>query len=210
MIVALEEAKYKLVSMRPVLKELGSALRVDELRAKADELEKETLEPDFWSNQERSSKILQTIKQSKDTVAEYEALCARLEDAITLAEMAIEENDESSVPEVQAELEEIMKQEEHERTSILLSGEYDHNNAIVSFHPGAGGTEAQDWALMLYRMITRWAEQNGYKVKLTDWLDGEEAGIKSATIFVEGPNAYGYLKSENGVHRLVRVSLASV
>ena len=206
MIVALEEAKYKLVSMRPVLKELGSALRVDELRAKADELEKETLEPDFWSNQERSSKILQTIKQSKDTVAEYEALCARLEDAITLAEMAIEENDESSVPEVQAELEEIMKQEEHERTSILLSGEYDHNNAIVSFHPGAGGTEAQDWALMLYRMITRWAEQNGYKVKLTDWLDGEEAGIKSATIFVEGPNAYGYLKSENGVHRLVRVS----
>ena len=206
MIVALEEAKYKLVSMRPVLKELGSALRVDELRQKAEELEKETLEPDFWGNQERSSKILQTIKQSKDTVAEYEALCARLEDAITLAEMAIEENDEGSVPEVQAELEAIMKQEEHERTSILLSGEYDHNNAIVSFHPGAGGTEAQDWALMLYRMITRWAEQNGYKVKLTDWLDGEEAGIKSATIFVEGPNAYGYLKSENGVHRLVRVS----
>lgn len=206
MIVALEEAKYKLVSIRPVLKELGSALRVDELRKKAEELEKETLEPDFWGNQERSSKVLQTIKQSKDTVAEYEALCAKLEDAITLAEMAIEENDEGSVPEVQAELEEIMKQEEHERTSILLSGEYDHNNAIVSFHPGAGGTEAQDWALMLYRMITRWAEQNGYKVKLTDWLDGEEAGIKSATIFVEGPNAYGYLKSENGVHRLVRVS----
>lgn len=192
--------------MRPVLEELGSALRIEELRERAAELEKQTLEPDFWNNQENSSKVLQTIKQSKDTVADYEALCARLEDAIALAEIAIEENDESVVPEVEAELAEISAAEEKERISILLSGEYDHNNAILSFHPGAGGTEAQDWALMLYRMITRWAERNGFKVKLTDWLDGDEAGIKSATIFVEGPNAYGYLKSENGVHRLVRVS----
>lgn len=206
MIVALEEAKYKLTGLRPVLKELGSALRVDELREKAAELEKQTLEPDFWNNQENSSKVLQTIKQSKDTVADYEALCARLEDAIALAEIAIEENDESVVSEVEQELAEITATEEKERISILLSGEYDKNNAIISFHPGAGGTEAQDWALMLYRMITRWCERNGFKVKLTDWLDGDEAGIKSATIFVEGINAYGYLKSENGVHRLVRVS----
>ena len=206
MIVALEEAKYKLTGMRPVLKELGSALRVDELRTKAAELEKQTMEPDFWNDQDNSSKVLQTIKQAKDTVADYEALCARLEDAIALAELAIEENDESCVPEVEEELAAIMAAEEKERISILLSGEYDRNNAILSFHPGAGGTEAQDWALMLYRMITRWAERSGFKVKTTDWLDGDGAGIKSATIMVEGINAYGYLKSENGVHRLVRVS----
>ena len=206
MIVALEEAKYKLTGMRPVLKELGSALRVEELRVKAAELEKQTMEPDFWNDQDNSSKVLQTIKQAKDTVADYEALCARLEDAIALAELAIEENDESCVPEVEEELAAIMAAEEKERISILLSGEYDRNNAILSFHPGAGGTEAQDWALMLYRMITRWAERSGFKVKTTDWLDGDGAGIKSATIMVEGINAYGYLKSENGVHRLVRVS----
>ena len=206
MIVALEEAKYKLTGMRPVVAELGNALRIEELKVKIEELEAQTLDPDFWSNQENSSKVLQAIKQAKDTVANYDSLCARLEDAIALAELAIEENDESCVEEVESELAAITAEEEKERISILLSGEYDRNNAIISFHPGAGGTEAQDWASMLYRMITRWAERNGFKVKLTDWLDGEEAGIKSATIMVEGVNAYGYLKSENGVHRLVRVS----
>ena len=120
--------------------------------------------------------------------------------------MAIEENDESVVDEVVAEVAAIKKEEERQRIEILLSGEYDRNNAILSFHPGAGGTEAQDWALMLYRMYTRWGEKHGYNVKLIDWLDGEEAGLKSATIMIEGINAYGYLKSENGVHRLVRVS----
>ena len=205
-IVALEEAKYKLLGMRANIKELGSALRIDELKAMAEELDKQTLEADFWNNQENSSKVLQKIKQTKDTVEEYEKLAARLEDAITLAEMAIEENDESYTPEVESELEAIVKQEESKRIEILLSGEYDKNNAIVSFHPGAGGTEAQDWAQMLYRMITRWAERKGFKYKLLDWLDGDAAGIKSATIMVEGLNAYGYLKSENGVHRLVRVS----
>ena len=120
--------------------------------------------------------------------------------------MAIEENDEGSVDEVQNELNEISKAAESKRIEVLLSGEYDKNNAIVSFHPGAGGTEAQDWAQMLYRMITRWAEKHNFKYKLIDWLDGDAAGIKSATIMVEGLNAYGYLKSENGVHRLVRVS----
>ncbi len=206
MIVALEDAKYKLISLREGISDLGSALRIDELKTLAEELDKQTLDPDFWSNQENSSKVLQKIKQTKYTIDEYEKLCARLEDAITLAEMAIEENDESYVEEVQSELDGIMKQEEEKRIEILLSGEYDRNNAIVSFHPGAGGTEAQDWAQMLYRMITRWAERHNYKYKLVDWLDGEEAGLKSATIIVEGINAYGYLKSENGVHRLVRVS----
>ena len=206
MIIALEDAKYKLIGMRAELKELGSALRIDELKVTAEELDKQTLDPDFWSDQENSSKVLQKLKQTKDTIEDYDALCSRLEDAITLAEMAIEENDEAYVEEVQSELDAIVKAEEEKRIEILLSGEYDKNNAIVSFHPGAGGTEAQDWAQMLYRMITRWAERHNYKYKLLDWLDGDAAGIKSATIMVEGLNAYGYLKAENGVHRLVRVS----
>ncbi len=206
MIIALEDAKYKLLALRDDIRELGSALRIDELRGSVAELEAQTLDADFWNNQENSSRVLQTIKQTKDKIESYDALHDRLEDAIALAEMAIEENDEGSVPEVQAELDAIVREKESRRIEILLSGEYDKNNAIISFHPGAGGTEAQDWAQMLYRMITRWAERHKYNVKLTDWLDGEEAGLKSATIMVEGINAYGYLKSEHGVHRLVRVS----
>ncbi len=205
LIIALEEAKHELVGMRPEIKELGAALRVEALAAKVEELEQETLAPDFWGKAD-SSKILQTIKQYKDTVEGYHALVARLEDAIALAEMAIEENDEGSLDEVQAELAAIKDEAEHKRIEVLMCGEYDNSTAIISFHPGAGGTEAQDWCQMLYRMITRWAERNNFKVKLLDWQDGDEAGLKAATIMVEGPNAYGYLKSENGVHRLVRVS----
>jgi len=206
LIIALEEAKYQLIGLREDVTELGSALRIDELRTLAEQLDAETLDPNFWGNQENSSKVLQKLKQTKDTIEDYEALASRLEDAIALAEMAIEENEEAYVEEVESELAEIRKAAEAKRIEILLSGEYDKNNAIVSFHPGAGGTEAQDWAQMLYRMITRWAERRGYKYKLLDWLDGDAAGIKSATIMVEGLNAYGYLKAENGVHRLVRVS----
>ena len=206
MIIALEEAKYNLIKLREDVKELGSALRIEEKRETVATLEEQTLAPDFWNNQENSSKVLQTIKQTKDTIEGYDDLVNRLEDAIALAEMAIEENDESCVEEVEGELRDISTAIEKKRIEVLLSGEYDKNNAIVSFHPGAGGTEAQDWAQMLYRMITRWAERNNYKVKLMDWLDGDGAGIKSATIMVEGLNAYGFLKAENGVHRLVRVS----
>ena len=206
MIIALEEAKLALQKMREDLKELGEALRIEEKRVTVETLEKQTLEADFWADQENSSKVLQTIKQTKDTIAGYDELETRLEDAIVLAEMAIEENDEGSLPEVESEKADIAASIERKSMEVLLSGEYDKNNAIVSFHPGAGGTEAQDWAQMLYRMITRWAERSGYKVKLMDWLDGDGAGIKSATIMVEGLNAYGYLKAENGVHRLVRVS----
>ncbi len=206
MIIALEEAKYKLLALREDIEELGSALRIDELKSSVAELEALTLEQDFWSNQENSSKILQSIKQKKDSIEGYETLASRLEDAIVLAEMAIEENDEASLPELEEEVREISAGAAEKKIEVLLSGEYDRNNAIVSFHPGAGGTEAQDWAQMLYRMITRWAERHKYKVKLTDWLDGEEAGLKSATIVVEGTNAYGYLRSEHGIHRLVRVS----
>ncbi len=206
MIIALEEAKYKLENFRKDIAELGSALRIDELRAKADELDKITSDPEFWNNQENSGKVLKDVKRIKEKINKYEALAAKLEDTITLAELAIEENDESLIDEVEADVRAIEEDEEKQRIEILLSGEYDQNNAIVSFHPGAGGTEAQDWAQMLYRMYTRWGERHGYNVKLLDWLDGEEAGLKSATILIEGENAYGYLKGENGVHRLVRVS----
>jgi len=206
LIIALEEAKYKLENFRANIRELGSALRIEELRAKAEELDAITADPDFWNNQETSGKILKEAKNLKDKIADYENLEAKLEDTITLAELAIEENDESLIDEVEQAAREIEEEEEKQRLELLLSGEYDRNNAIVSFHPGAGGTEAQDWAQMLYRMYTRWGERHGYTVKLIDWLDGEGAGIKSATIMIEGVNAYGYLKGENGVHRLVRIS----
>ena len=206
MIVALEEAKRRLIDMREILSELANQLRIDEAREMAADLERETMVQDFWNDAEKSSRKLQQIKQLKTKVESYEELVARLEDTYTLCEMAIEENDDSSVDEVVQETEAIENEAEKKRIEVLLSGPYDRNNAIVSFHPGAGGTEAQDWASMLYRLYTRWGEKHGFNVKLLDWLDGDEAGIKSATIMVEGENAYGYLKSENGVHRLVRIS----
>ena len=206
MIVALEEAKRRLVALFDVVEELGNQLRIEEAKEKCAELERETLVQDFWNDAEKSSKKLQEIKQLKDKYESYEALMAKLEDTFTLCEMAIEANDEDSVEEVVSETDYIEAEAEKKRIEVLLSGPYDKNNAIVSFHPGAGGTEAQDWASMLYRMYSRWGEAHGFNVKLIDWLDGDEAGLKSATLMFEGINAYGYLKSENGVHRLVRVS----
>ena len=206
MIIALEEAKRRLVALEDVVKELGNQLRIDEAAERASDLERETMVQDFWNDAEKSSQKLREIKQLKDKVDSYRELVSKLEDTYTLCEMAIEENDEGSVEEVVSETDFIEAEAERKRIEVLLSGQYDKNNAIVSFHPGAGGTEAQDWASMLYRLYTRWGEKHGFNVKLVDWLDGDEAGIKSATIMVEGINAYGYLKSENGVHRLVRVS----
>ena len=206
MIVALEEAKRKLIELQDVLAELGSQLRIEEARERYTDLERETLVQDFWNDADKSSKKLQEIKQLKDKYESYEALVAKLDDTFTLCEMAIEAGDEDSVEEVVSDTDYIEAEAERKRIEVLLSGPYDRNNAIVSFHPGAGGTEAQDWASMLYRMYSRWGEKRGFNVKLIDWLDGDEAGLKSATLMFEGLNAYGYLKSENGVHRLVRVS----
>ena len=206
MIVALEEAKRRLTALEDVLVELGNQLRIEEAKEKAAELERETMVQDFWNDAEKSSKKLREIKQLKDKVESYEALVAKLEDTLVLCEMAIEANDEETAEEVVSETDFIEEEAERKRIEVLLSGQYDKNNAILSFHPGAGGTEAQDWAQMLYRMYTRWGESHGYNVKLVDWLEGDEAGIKSATLIIEGMNAYGFLKSEHGVHRLVRVS----
>ncbi len=206
MIVALEEAKRRLLELADVVSDLKHAIRYDDLLEKTKEMEASTLADNFWGDAEKSSRILQTIKQMKDKCEAYDKLLSTLEDTLTLAEMAIEENDEGSVDEVLTELRFVEEESERMRLETLLTGEYDKNNAILSFHPGAGGTEAQDWAQILYRMYTRWGEKHGFTVKLIDWLDGDEAGLKSATVTIEGENAYGYLKSENGVHRLVRVS----
>ena len=206
MIIQLEEAKRTLEDFRENIVDLGAALKIDKLKNDIVELEAKTQESNFWSDQENSGKVLQNIRALKDKVENYEKLVRQYEDTLTLIEIAIEENDEGVTAEVESEVKDILKKEGEQRIATLLCGEYDNSNAILSFHPGAGGTEAQDWAQMLYRMYVRWGERHGYTVKHIDWLDGDEAGLKSATMMIEGPMAYGYLKSENGVHRLVRIS----
>jgi len=206
LIIQLDEAKSKLIQLREDVKELASAIKLDKLKSDVADLEAKTSNPAFWNSQEESGKTLQQIKYINDKISAYQNLSKKLEDTYDLVIMSIEENDESFVEEILEDIKSIETEKERQRIEVLLAGEYDKNNAILSFHPGAGGTEAQDWALMLYRMYTRWAEKHGYTVKLVDWLDGEEAGLKSATVIIEGLNAYGYMKSENGVHRLVRVS----
>ena len=162
--------------------------------------------PGFWDNPDRSNKLMKELKNLKDTCQTYYDLETQYEDILTLIEMGYEENDESLIPETQAELDSFIATFEEMRISTLLSGEYDKNNAILKLNAGAGGTESCDWCGMLYRMYTRWAEKKGFAVEVLDYLDGDEAGIKSVTFQVNGENAYGYLKSEKGVHRLVRIS----
>ena len=162
--------------------------------------------PNFWDDPERSQGMMKELKSLKDDMQTYQNLISQKEDMETLIEMGYEENDDSVIPEIEEMLEEFKKDFENIRVKTLLSGEYDKNDAIVTLHAGAGGTESCDWAGMLYRMYTRWAERKGYAVEVLDYLDGDEAGIKSVTFEVRGENAYGYLKSEKGVHRLVRIS----
>lgn len=162
--------------------------------------------PGYWDNPERSQQGMITLKSLKDEVETYEGLRTSYEDIETLLEMGYEEEDESLIPEVQAEMDDFIQRFENLRIKTLLSGEYDRDNAILKLNAGAGGTESCDWASMLYRMYTRWAERHGFTVEVLDYLDGDEAGIKSVTFQINGENAYGYLKSEKGVHRLVRIS----
>lgn len=162
--------------------------------------------PDFWNDPEVSQNKMKEVKSLKDDVATYAALSAQYDDIETMIEMGYEENDLELIPEIDQMMKEFVQTYEDIRMKTLLSGEYDRNNAIVSLHAGAGGTESCDWAAMLYRMYTRWADKKGFSVEVLDSLDGEEAGIKSITFQVNGENAYGYLKSEKGVHRLVRIS----
>ena len=173
---------------------------------RVEELDKTMEEPGFWDNPEKSTAIVQESKHLKDVIERYEKLCADREDMLMLIEIAEEENDTDMVPEVQESYDEFCSEYEAIRIETLLCGEYDKDNAILTLHAGAGGTESQDWASMLMRMYQRWAENNGYKISIANYQEGDEAGIKTVTFNIEGDYAYGYLKSENGVHRLVRVS----
>lgn len=171
-----------------------------------EELEQKASEPDFWNDIENSQKVLQRIKNLKTKVERFQRLASEWEDLVVLCEIGLEEKDGSILPDVQEGFHRFKKDFEKLKLETLLNGPYDKNNAILTLHAGAGGTEACDWAEMLLRMYTRWAAEKGYQVKTLDFLAGDEAGIKSVTIHVEGENAYGYLKSEKGVHRLVRIS----
>lgn len=174
--------------------------------ARLKELENMTNQTDFWSDSGKSSVVLKEIKILKDKLDKYKKVSILHDDTLVLIDLGNEENDEKIVPEVKHNVKELTKEIEKLEIENLLAGKNDQNNAIITIHPGAGGTEAQDWAEMLYRMYTMWAEKNGYKVDELDYLDGDGAGIKSVTFSVNGANAYGYLKGENGVHRLVRIS----
>ena len=201
-----EEYKAKLNSAKPTLEVLKGALKLEAAQKEIEELEAASEREGFWNDVERSQKVQKRLRNLKDKVENYQKLCAAWDDMYVMCEMAIEENDGSMLEELQSEFAAFSEKVEATRLGTLLTGEYDANNAILTFHAGAGGTEAQDWASMLYRMYNMWADRHGYKVKVMDYLDGDEAGLKSATIMIEGENAYGFLKSEHGIHRLVRVS----
>ena len=162
--------------------------------------------PDFWDDAEVSQKKMKELKDMKDDMETYQNLVTQMEDMETMIEMGYEENDPALIPEIQEMLDEFQKDFDNIRIKTLLSGEYDSENAIIKLNAGAGGTEACDWCGMLYRMYSRWADKKGFTLEVLDYLDGDEAGIKSVTFQVNGTNAYGYLKSEKGVHRLVRIS----
>lgn len=202
----IEEQKQTLRAIEPDLKDLASALGIDGMRKEIAVLDEQAAQPDFWNDMENSQKVLKKAGALKASVHAYEQLITLFEDAQTMIEMAEEDGDADMLEDIDRTLKELQAKIDEQRLTTLLSGEYDAKNAILTFHAGAGGTEAQDWVEMLYRMYCRWGERHDFKVSVLDYLEGEEAGIKSASIMIEGFNAYGYLKSEAGVHRLVRVS----
>ena len=201
-----EEYKGKLNTLKPALDDLQDALHLEEAKREIAELQEESAQDGFWNNVSHSQQVQQRIKQLQTKCEKYDKLCSSWDDLFTMCEMALEEDDASMLEELKAEYDTLSEKLEEMRLSTLLTGEYDANNAILTFHAGAGGTEAQDWTQMLYRMYTMWTDRHGYKYTLLDYQDGEEAGIKSVTFEVDGDNAYGYLKAEKGVHRLVRIS----
>ncbi len=204
--ILLDELRVEMTGYRKDLDELGEVLNIKKAQEELKELQEQATADDFWSDLDNSQKVLQKTKQLENKIAGYEKMQGKLEDILTMIEMCMEEEDEDMQSEIVTEIAAFKQALEDKNLETLFSGEYDNKNAILTFHAGAGGTEAQDWAEMLYRMYNRWAERHNFKVQVLDYLDGIEAGIKSASIMVEGENAYGYLKSEAGVHRLVRVS----
>ncbi len=204
--VELDAMKSELQSYVSPLAEVRDSLNLAVKEQRASELDREMQEPGFWDNPEVSNRKMKEFKMLQDTIKTYAELETAVEDIGLLIQMAYEENDEEMVSEIRSELDEFVEKFEKIRISTLLSDEYDGNNAILRLNAGAGGTESCDWASMLYRMYVRWAERKGLSVEVLDYLDGDEAGIKSVSWQVSGENAYGYLKSEKGVHRLVRIS----
>ena len=201
-----DEYKVKLNNLAPALEKLAQALDLEAAERELDMLQAESAADGFWDNLAKAQKVQQRIKVLQDKVDSQAKRQSQWDDLMALCEMGNEFEDESLVPELEEGFAKLEEDMETARLATLLTGEYDNSNVILTIHPGAGGTEAQDWAQMLYRMYTRWAERHGFVYKILDYEEGDEAGIKSAAISIEGENAYGLLKSENGVHRLVRVS----
>ncbi|HEY8415739.1 MAG TPA: peptide chain release factor 2 [Thermaerobacter sp.] len=201
-----DELLRKIRALRPRLEELGMIFDLASKRQEIARIEQAMTAPDFWDDAQRAQQAVRELKLLKGPVERYEEIERKLDDLQVLAELAAEEQDTSVLPELEAELRQVEESMRQLELDLLLTGPYDSYDAIVSLHPGAGGTESQDWAQMLFRMYTRWAEDHGFQVEVLDLLEGEEAGIKSVTFAVRGPNAYGYLRSEHGVHRLVRIS----
>ena len=201
-----EELRLSLLKCKEPIGELADALGLGKMKEEIAELEERAASDGFWNDLEKSQQIVQRTSMLKKKVEAYEGLVSDYEDTLALIEMADEEGDDSMVDECAESVQKVKDELDRQTLDTLLIGEYDSKNAILTFHAGEGGTEAQDWAMMLFRMYHRWGERHGFKTTTLDYLEGDEAGIKSATILIEGDNAYGYLKSEMGVHRLVRIS----
>ncbi|WP_423219344.1 peptide chain release factor 2 [Clostridium lundense] len=206
MLLELEEALGQLNSMEVTLKEIGDSLDLVSLNYRVEELQNKMQEPNFWSDLKKAQEVTQEEKFLKERLSKYNSFLGRIEDAKVLIELIKEEEDKSSLVDLLGEVSDLQNTVEAFRVEVLLSGEYDRNNVIITLHAGVGGTDAQDWTEMLLRMYTRWAEKKGYKVETIDLLPGDEAGIKSVTLKIIGDFAYGYLKAEKGIHRLVRIS----
>ncbi len=204
--VELDQYRLKIAGFAKPMEQIKVSLDLDNKQKRIQELEASMEAPGFWDDPDKSQVTMKELKGLKNSFEKYKELEQGIEDANTLIEMAEEENDTSLIPDVENEVTAVETRLEELRIETLLSGEYDKNNAILTLHAGAGGTESCDWCQMLYRMYTRWADANGYTTETLDYLEGEEAGIKSVTIEITGENAYGHLKSEHGVHRLVRIS----
>ena len=204
--IEFDEHKVKLTGLKPRLDGLADSLNLGACEEELERLHAQIESPGFWDNQSVSQQVMKRSRQLEAKIGRYHKMQETWDDLMTIIEMAQEENDESMLDELKEGYSALEEQMEATRLETLLTGDYDSNNALVSFQAGAGGTEAQDWCQMLYRMYTRWAERHGFTYKILDYIDGDEAGLKSASIMIEGTNAYGFLKSENGVHRLVRVS----
>ena len=204
--IEFDSYKQKLNEVKPTLDGLAESLNLEGLKNELERLHAMQEAPGFWDNPEKSQQIVVKTKITEAKIEKYKKMVSSWDDLMTICEMAAEEDDDSMLPELKEGFQKLSEDMERCRLETLLTGTYDRNNAMVSFQAGAGGTEAQDWCQMLYRMYTRWAEAHGYTYKIMDYQEGDEAGLKSADILIKGENAYGFLKGENGVHRLVRVS----